>query len=336
MKILLYESESSSSGISYPIKNSLEEFGHEVDVFDFGNFLINEYTENIALKIFNKLTPSIFTARLNNALCNIISHVNYDAMFVMMGKHILPSTLELAKEKIKLLINWNTDCPFNMLSSSQYVLDSYRLYDFQFTPRIHMMDAYKSLGGKSIHSIEWYYRPGQIFSQDKLKNISFDEMTSVSFVGSRSNRRNKILSRLFIKDSKVFGWGWKKHEPNSEWIHGKHISIIKMMDLFSKSKINLNILTAENNDVSNFRNYEIPAAFGFQISERSNHLMEIFDEDKEIVFFSSQDELNSKVSYYLKNDSARKKIALKSNEMLIKKDCSLNNRIKRILNIVNS
>ena len=45
------------------------------------------------------------------------------------------------------------------------------------------------------------------------------------------------------------------------------------------------------------------------LSTRENKLEELFEEDKEIVFFSSKEELLEKVIYYKNNDAERKEIA---------------------------
>lgn len=108
-----------------------------------------------------------------------------------------------------------------------------------------------------------------------------------------------------------------------------------MMSLFSKSKININIFTIENRDRTNLRNFDISVAGGFQISERSEDLLSIFEEDQEIVCFSSIDELHSKSVYYLKKDSIREKIALAGYNKITNGNNTLLDRVNKIIEIVN-
>lgn len=100
---------------------------------------------------------------------------------------------------------------------------------------------------------------------------------------------------------------------------------------FKNYFINLNILTKENNDTSNLRNFEIPAYMGFQISERTEKIQSLFEEDKEIVLFDSIDELNDKIEFYSRKESSRNRIIRNSHERLIKSDYSLSSRVKKIL-----
>ena len=105
----------------------------------------------------------------------------------------------------------------------------------------------------------------------------------------------------------------------------------QMHENFSTHKFNINILTKENRDTSNLRNFEIPSSFGFQLSERSSKIQELFDEDKEIVLFETIEELNDKINFYSRNESARKAIIFSAYKRLVKSDYSLQGRLKTIL-----
>ena len=68
----------------------------------------------------------------------------------------------------------------------------------------------------------------------------------------------------------------------------------------------------KNQEQIKARNFEIPAAGGFQITSFAKDLSDYFVEDQEIVQFKTIDELISKCMYYLSNDVKREKIRIKS------------------------
>jgi spore maturation protein CgeB len=64
-----------------------------------------------------------------------------------------------------------------------------------------------------------------------------------------------------------------------------------------------------NRDDHVMRTFEIPACGAFMLTERTDTHLELFEEDREAAYFSSADELVSKVLYYLRHDSERMRIS---------------------------
>jgi spore maturation protein CgeB len=67
------------------------------------------------------------------------------------------------------------------------------------------------------------------------------------------------------------------------------------------------------------------------IAERTNEHLDLFEEDKEAVYFSNNKELLEKVKYYLKNEEERLSISNNGYYKCINKDYSYDNRIIEIL-----
>jgi spore maturation protein CgeB len=327
MRILVYESEVIVNRVRYPHKQALEELGHSVDVFDWKQFLPTYINSDNLSKLKEKILLKRYTDNINTRLKKVIKSSQYDLFLVIMGKYIYPETVEFSKQNIKLVVNWNTDEPFNALNSSEWLLDSLPLYDANFTPRMHLIKEYEQYGMKNIFEIDWYYRFGVRPCEKQENAHKYD----VGFIGAWSGRRGELISSI-EHGVELYGWGWSKKliKKNNHKIHN-HISILDMMNIFNNTKININILTTENKDTTNLRNFEIPASNSFQLSERSERIKGLYEEDKEIVLFSSKEELIDKCNFYLKNDSVRNKIAYGGYKRLIKCDYSLVNRLKKIL-----
>ncbi len=75
------------------------------------------------------------------------------------------------------------------------------------------------------------------------------------------------------------------------------------------TRINLNVLRHQNKDACNMRTFEIPAARGFMLHERSRALPDLFRPGVECDDFGDTTELVAKVRYYLEHDAERRAIA---------------------------
>lgn len=332
MRILIYDLDCCSSGTKYPIKSAFEILGHQADMFDWGYYFFKQSKIIGIDRIKNILFKNVLIAKINNSLIDIIKNGSYDLFLVSRGDFILPETLVYAKKNIKHLVNWNTDDIFNKITSSNVNLETFQLYDIHFSPRENLKDEYLAKGAKSFEVLHWYYRFGLNYEQNRLPNFSYSHNTS--FIGAWSTRRQDILSVLSDESMSIYGWGWGKKikESVENWSINNNISIIEMNRIFQYSKININILTIENRDVNNLRNFEIPAAGGFQLSERSDSILNLFKEDNEIVCFSSKEELLSKYKFYLKNENLREKIAAAGQKKVFNTKNSLIDRLLQIIN----
>lgn len=88
-------------------------------------------------------------------------------------------------------------------------------------------------------------------------------------------------------------------------VAGKAVSLI-----YAGSKINLNITLKGIEQGTPQRIIDIMGAGGFVLSGYCPETAELFEEDKEIVFFKTPEELLEKVDYYLLHDEERRQIAM--------------------------
>lgn len=334
LKILIYDIGCEGSGITYPLKVAFENIGHDVEMFDWTKFLYTCKNANLTNRIRDRIFFNLIAYNINKAIKSLVTQKRFDLFLVLRGDHIFPETISFAKKTIPSVVNWNSDDIFNKLNNSKYILESFDKYDIHFSPRPHLKEEYLFRGAKAFQELKWYYRLGLLYPESKVGKFEF--ANSVCFVGAWSKRREYFLSSLNSCDLKVCGWGWNKtKKPNTNWDVSAGIPIKDMMSLFANTKININILTKENRDTTNLRNYEIPAAGAFQLSERSDAILDMYKEDEEIVCFDNQEELISKCKYYLENDSLRNKIAIAGYNKLILGENSLIHRVKQIVEIVN-
>jgi len=162
---------------------------------------------------------------------------------------------------------------------------------------------------KNSHLVTEGYDEDAIFLVDNV-----DKLYDVSFLGSIYGDREKILRSIKAPlkvSSNSFG------EAHSE--------------IVQRSKINLNMCTA---DGASDRVYKILAEEGFLLTNDWIGRESIFEDGVDLVIFTSIEDLNTKIEYYLQNDDRRSIIANHGYET--NKKFSRVNWAKNILNIVNS
>jgi spore maturation protein CgeB len=84
------------------------------------------------------------------------------------------------------------------------------------------------------------------------------------------------------------------------------------------------------------RTFEVPACGGFLLSVKTEEAASFFEEDKEMAYFSTPEELKKKIDFYLKNEKIRKEIAVAGYKKLINSGYSYTDRVKKIIEVYNS
>jgi len=335
MNILIFDVDCNSSGTTYPIRDALNKMGHNAIMFDWVQYFNSKYCPQLFNSVKNKVFLKIIELKLNRDLIRVVENHKFDLFIVMRGDHIFPETLKFIKTKISKIVNWNTDDLFNDLNSSSLIRNSIEFYDIHFSPRKSLKNEYLNKGAKAFEYLNWYYRYGLDYKN--VSNSGRRYLHDSTFIGSWSARREMFISELINENVSIYGWGWNKKVNTSKyknWNFSPSISIVQMHKEFYCSKININLLTIENRDSTNLRNFEIPASGGFQLAERSDEILEIFEEDKEIVCFSSKEELMDKYLFYIKNDSLRENIAAAGTNKIFQNNHSLIDRLNEILKFI--
>jgi spore maturation protein CgeB len=315
---------------------SFEELGHNADLFDYTQFMYRTKKYTLMNRALDRLKFNQVAKNINTKLIDQLNHESYDVLLVLKGVHLFPESIFAAKKRVDFVVNWNPDDFFNSLNNSKHLLESFSIYDCIFTARSHLIDEYRQRGVNRVEIIDWcylpkYQHPVEVSVLEKSKYGS-----NIVFVGSWSTRREQFLAQLFGMNIKVWGGGWKRAQKQFKTMIECNPPIFaeEMCKVVCSSEININMLTIENNDTTNFRNFEVPACCGFQLSERSGRVLELFEENKEIACFSTPEELALQCSYFLEHQDEREQIRTGGFERVIKGKHSMLDRAKQIIAIL--
>ena len=107
-------------------------------------------------------------------------------------------------------------------------------------------------------------------------------------------------------------------------IIGGVLSDLDMIQMYSRSKINLGFSSCNTDDAAErilqirLRDFEVPMSGGFYLVEYMEELEEFFEIGKEIVCYTDREDLVEQVKYYLRHDSEREKIRRAGHERCLR------------------
>jgi len=318
---------------------ALWQLGYQNIVFDYTRFLASRNANLLAKKVAQWLDKINYPRRIqviNDSFLELVSSFRPELVMVFKGLHVLPTTIRSLQKLGSTVINCHVDDCFNTAYTRSYTAESFRLYDMHFSMRPHLFDEYRQRGARAIGFYECGYDPTVFYPVGP--NGQEIPRCAVSFVGSWSPYRTELIKSLggLNEQVHIWGWGWWRARgrlakyPNIK-LWNKLAYLEDFCRVVAGSKICLNILTPENRDQSNLRNFEIPACKGFQLAQHSEQILRIFRENESIACYQGPEEMREKVIYFLQHSEQRKAIQEKGYELVTNGGHSFVDRCRSIL-----
>jgi len=268
---------------------------------------------------FDEILLEVGQEEMNKKLLMVVKEEKPDlCFFFLFTDEIYSETIKKITSSGVLTYNWFADDHWRFPIFSRFYAPN---FSWISTTDSQAVEKYKKIGCLNIIHTQW-----------ACNHFMYNPKFS-------TGDPNKIVEELNKVNIKVdcYGGGW----PNGR------VSQEKMIEIFSKSKINLNptkssggidmnslgkILLSKKqgkykinlpwqwpNYIKSFlgrrreqikgRTFEIPGCGGFLISGLADNIFDYYKPDKEMVFYKDQRELVDKVRYYLNHDNERVTIA---------------------------
>jgi len=173
--------------------------------------------------------------------------------------------------------------PLSTLNQTTGILDKARHSTYVCTGVANTISVFKEVNPEVHYILEGY---------DPLfhKPHEADQDLGLTFIGSLHSERRKWLATI---DHPV------THVSNA--YAGEHAVVV------SRTKINLNLATMGG---ASDRVYKVLGARGFLLTSDWEGRQELFTDGEDLVIYTDADDLNQKITYYLKNPEKRDKIRL--------------------------
>ncbi|NPV76932.1 MAG: glycosyltransferase [Anaerolineae bacterium] len=317
-------------------KRALAELGYECTLINEQLYTrLNSFKEKILFRLLGKQYTNY--KRFNHDVFSACAS-KPEIILVIKGAWLSPDTIQQIRAfYTPILVNYATDDPFNLDVSTSDIVQSIPLYDFYITTKQRTISDITLAGGKNVVFIPFGYEPSLHFPEIPSSAYEiFKFSCEVCFIGAADRNRINLISKMLSRNQvKLFLYGgfWDRYSQFRHVYRGMALGRDYRLAT-SAAKISLGLVRHTNRDGHSMRTFEIPACGGFLLAERTKEHLMLFEEDKEAVFFSSDEELFDKINFYLMNDRSRERIRQAGLKRVRTSACTYTDRLREILNLV--
>lgn len=268
---------------------------------------------------FESRDRSVYTdfAEQNKALLEIIREKSPDVMLAVQRNYeIWIETLQAIQNNSNTAtVCWTTDDNWKYREVSRFIG---RFYDVMTTTYPEVLPEYHNDGISNVLLTQWAANSEAIRSPVPAEKCRYQ----VSFVGSAHGDRKKRIHELRQRgiDVTCFGNGW----PNGP------VDVSMIPEIMQNSVISLNFGNSKKQGQIKARNFEVPGAGGFLLSETVPELELYYSIGKEIDVYRNTDDLVQKIHHYLSHPKERDAMALAGNQRT-RQDHTYEMRLKEVL-----
>lgn len=297
------------------IERGFREAGATVLGCKYGDILFNP---SIINRIQFRIGFGPAFRKIEKKVRNDIRNFQPDVLFFRRPLEFKPGAIKrLKKETSALFVSYNNDDPF----SKQYKRFAWVLlrkaikeFDLHFAFRKKNIDEFYAAGAKKVFLWEPYYVP---WLHKPHREINNNGKLLFAMHAENDMRKEAVLTLLKNKFTiDIHCWNW-------EAVFGKEllVEVNVKPPVWGEEYVNkltsamgvLCFFSKQNNDELTSRVFEIPASGGLLIAERTNRLTELFTDNKDVVLFSSIEELIDKCRFLAVNPE--KVLELKANSL---------------------
>jgi spore maturation protein CgeB len=314
----------------------LGELGHEVHAFKELDYF---QPTTLSARAQNKFRWGPRVGKLNRDLRARARQIKPDVLFVFRGEHIFPETLSELRAAGSHVIGWHNDDPFSA-RYPRYVWRHFRrsipVYERLFAYREANVRDFLREGCPRASMLRSFYLREVNFPLD-AKDSPY--RCEVSFVGHWEPDGRERYVRALIEDGsfqfRLWGTLWER-SPIAGMLEQRFGQVRPVLyeeynRALNASKISVAFLSKLNSDTYTRRNFEIPASGSFMLSQYTDDLATLFREGEEAEYFRSEAELLDKVKFYLRNESARARIAAAGRARVLRDGHEAIDRAKQVV-----
>jgi spore maturation protein CgeB len=314
--------------------DAMRMLGHDVVTLGLdGHDVQRGLTRRLRRRVFHAEYARYDQDRVGRALVATVKRVQPDVVWLEKPLMLLPDWLQTAREAAPKasFVCFQDDDPFGSRVGEQlswrHFVEAIPIYDLHFVKKQVNVEEFLAKGARRVSLfMHGVYAPW--FHPRRHATGGHD----VLFVGTPLDHRVGYIDYLLSAGAipvHVHGNSWRR--TSVYWRHRRHFHPEVAADayghLLSASRICLGFVSSSNRDEYSMRSFEIPGSCSFLLAQRTPAHESLFEEGSEAEFFDSPEECAEKCNYYLRNDTARQRVAQRGYDRCVRSDYFLPSRI---------
>ncbi len=321
---------------SFHRAQALRRLGQDVTIFGLKPYdPCNRYWA--ALRSRFPVAPLV--ARVNRDLVRTVEQQRPDVVWFEKPLVFTRSTIRAIQQTGAVTVCYNLDNPFGPRNDRCWYQFKrvFRLFDLHCVPRTVDIARYSAWGLPFV-KVLLSYDPCVHFPPPSSWSDA-DRSRPVSFIGTPYEERPAFLTDLAEKHNlpvvisgRTAQWQRAlRPEIFARCFTGGLLYNDAYREGIWKSKVNLSFITRLNEEDIAHKAVEIAACQGFLLAIRTPGHQEIFEEDREAVFFSSVEECADKCRFYLSRPDLREAIARRGRERAVRSGYDNDTQLRLVL-----
>jgi hypothetical protein len=237
-----------------------------------------------------------------------------DVVWIDKGRWVFPRTLEGIKSRTGACLVHYTPDPAFAAHTSRHFDRSVPLYDLLVTTKRYEVPRYREAGARQV-LFTWQGIDDRFVRNGLCGAIDGPHRSGVVFIGHAEKHYGNVLAAVGQRHPglKIWGYGWerfvRKRPDLRACVRGGPLWGDDYAAGLAGGRVGLGLLSKYCPDQFTTRSFEIPAAGSLLIGERTAEHEQLFEEGNEAEFFSTIDELIDKIGFYLRSETARRRVA---------------------------
>lgn len=235
-------------------------------------------------------------AELNEKLLIKVDAFKPEVMLtVQMGYEIWIETLEIIRAGGEVAtVTWTTDDSWKYREVSRFIGPAYHAITTTYD---YILPRYRADGIKNALLTQWAVPSDWLNAPLSYSQCRY----RVSFVGTAHGDRKRTMEKLRKTgvDVACFGHGW----PNGP------VEMNAIPQIMRESVINLNFANSRGENQIKARNFEVPGAGGFLLTQHAPGIERYYHPGREIAVFHDFDTLVDSIRYFTAHPDERDAIA---------------------------
>ena len=310
--------------------------GIDVSGFNDGFMLLEQFVKNEAR---HGVMRGQYVELVSQVLLESFQEKPVDILICMAQAPISAKALTELRSRGVITVLWFVEDYLRFT----YWREMAKYYDFVFTiQKGECIEKIKAAGAGEVHYLPtacdpFFHVPVELSKEDKERWGS-----PISFVGAGYHNRVQTFATMANYPFKIWGSEWPNGKPFDRLVQeeSRRINPEEYIKIFNATDVNLNLHSSSerdgvdpSGDFVNPRTFELAACGAFQLCDERQLLPELMEVGKEIITFSSREEMIAKMEHYLAHPEERKQVCERARARVIK-DHSYERRLEQMLSTI--